>query len=303
MTLIIKIIHIFNPLAEDFLKFIPVFWMAYNRSLVFRKLSCLTLVFCALFTLNVSARVLCEDSFQIAPFNYELHAKALNPVYLTPIQAHPSSYLFKKIAVHKLNVGGGVNNGLYTYSQKGMSKIIKTFPVMDPHSDRFYLQRSFLEGALLGSLVGGPKIYDFGFIKMPNGLVNFYIEMERLFPEQNFYTTKNYPKDSEVWNFETRKQVMYQVADLYLRALERGILVEDVDIAISISGQVRWIDCDFWKLQDNTYFDFDPKGNLKSVTRWMPRSEIRYFMDYFREQLTLSKALTQEFKTDFLSRL
>jgi hypothetical protein len=249
-----------------------------------------------------AANPTCDDSFQIAPFNNELFIKAKQPHELTPITGYHNSFLFNGRTVHKIEARGGLNAGLFTYSENGVSKIIKTFRVMDPKHHLFDLQRGFLEGALLGSLVGGPKIYDYGFMKLQNGLLNFYIKMERLFPDEAFYTTKGYyTRDSDTAKLLVEKPVLRKAADFYLKALERGIAIEDVDIAVSASGKVRWIDCDFWRLQDLETFNV--RSNFKSFSNWIRGPEINYLKDYLKEKVQNSRDLSPSLKTELLSYL
>jgi len=151
---------------------------------------------------------------------------------------------------------GHRNDGIYFFKRQDSPRVLKTF---DPEleNDRFALM-SFMramEGASLGERLGGPRVFQFG--RTSKG--QYYIEMERIFPEGNPCTVKEWFSG---WNkagsgmekiepSQEKKEIVFRrMAELEIEALSKNIAPNDPDFLVSESGEVRWIDSHNWTRWD-----------------------------------------------------
>jgi hypothetical protein len=113
------------------------------------------------------------------------------------------------------------------------------------------------DGAIMGEKLGGPKFYGMGRIRMPDGSLTFYIDMEEIFADRASNTMKMVLRDALAGKRDLSEltgpnplpgQAGYlrRMAELMAEALAAGVLPYDPDFIFS-GGDLRWIDTGNWE--------------------------------------------------------
>lgn len=193
----------------------------------------------------------------------------------------------------RLLYGAGTENtGIYFYSpSEDDHRVVKI--LNGEVSDA-----SQLLGAFLGESVGGAKVLGFGSAFIANNETAHYIEMEELFPNDQFKNYKYDLKGSLVRAAryqENGTPVVLAIADLLADTLEKSIVPYDPDFLITKKGQVRWLDTMHWR-QPGKRELFE--GFTDVITSFMP---VKSGPD-FKYSNTNAK-IYREFFVQFLKRI
>jgi hypothetical protein len=144
-------------------------------------------------------------------------------------------------SVEKKPVG---NAGLYLIHRDGKPHFIKIFP-----SATKEVEKNDARGVLLGQELGGPAVYRMGRVKMPDGRVRRYVEMEQIFPDQEGMTWKGgLQKEKGFPTFFGGNPPLYrQLVAILVRGLEHRVApTTDLDFMVS-GGRVRIFDTAEWR--------------------------------------------------------
>lgn len=141
--------------------------------------------------------------------------------------------------------------GLLYYERDGTNRVLKmTSPVGTGVVDYDFL-REVLFG-MCASLVGGPCLLSFGAVEH-EGRKRLYVEMDEQFSGQPSITLKRAArkapdemKNEYLANPDVRARIVDNVARLFVRVTERGLVPKDPDFIISRDGDVAWLDPADW---------------------------------------------------------
>jgi len=106
-----------------------------------------------------------------------------------------------------------------------------------------------LRGYLIGELLGGAKIYNFGTIEGSN---DFYFEMSELFPSEPRTTFKDLVArrstlGSIVGDPQNRTAIASKIAEMFAKFYSLRIFPWDIDLMIAASGNVAPLDTTYWR--------------------------------------------------------
>lgn len=198
---------------------------------------------------------------------------------------------------------GHVNQGiLYVVGAGDRPRVIKLYSAEG--RDRDFQKILFMQkvdGNYLGAELGGPRVYEFGELTDPHGKKFFYVEMEWLGFGEPTITLKAPSEKLGILEKRLRENpdLIRQAARIEVRALENGVIPEDLDFVFT-ADRARALDTDYWK-----------KGTLEKASRSIQAHftalregyDPHYveFVSAFREEVVRSNVLRPEQKAEVLA--
>lgn len=195
------------------------------------------------------------------------------------------------------------NEGIFSLERDSQPRLIKLLTDGSSlSSDARYT--AALRGTLLGAALGGPKVFRFGRIRLLNGRLALFIEMEWIFRNQPNFTWKGIQgQPASRFSFLIQGTVtpLEKIAALFVTAFEHQVAPGiDLDFIFS-NDDVRWIDTADWRVR--TEIDENLFTGLEIFVGKLHRIQPVYAMRFktlFRNKLTQSSLLSDHQKRKML---
>jgi hypothetical protein len=210
---------------------------------------------------------------------------------------------------HDPGIGGYIqrNSGVplfYRFMRNGKPRILKVLDDSNRSVSGRYDFDKVYQGLLWGQEAGGPKIYQAGRIKLPDGSTPYFYEMDEIFPGKPSATFKS--SSRELGNEIHKKGATRSLALLFARALELHLAPTNADLDFVLSeGKASWLDTDYWEQINDGNFNDHALSGLQQVRSWLSgaNSLHRNFEKSFVAAIKKSKRLSSKEKSQILAGL
>jgi len=208
---------------------------------------------------------------------------------------------------------GVTNFGLYTYQRNGSRRVLKIIDLLPENLDRIQDSRrlnvwdSDVRSLLLAERVGGPRVYRWGVVLLPDCKRGIFVEMEHLFFGRPSITLKGLQRDHDTRDLQRlldggpQMRLMRPMARLWVRALEGGVVpnARDIDVIFS-EGQARWLDPLQWSSTPDvpSRAFFDHWNNFSGQIELAGGDAAKIFVQDFISEVKTSPLLRERLSID-----
>lgn len=152
-----------------------------------------------------------------------------------------------------INNPGYINDGIFFFNRDRAKRVLKLYELTSPMA--FAKFSKFLSGVAYGTETAGPKLYSFGTAKTQDGTLYLYMELEEVFAGEKKLIAKDWIDNPHI----TKREISYFRNPEFIKNFARSIVAlaeakifpHDPDFMVSLEGEMRWFDSDYWQPVEN----------------------------------------------------